>query len=127
MVSVEIKQIKVRGRTIDTYVPVIEQSKDESIIVQNDAYTIKELFQRHLAGNQITAGTNVDSGNGAATFEEMSPLDYLEGDLTDLDTINGYIEDYQNRVKQQKQEYYDKQQRAKQQAQQQANTQEGDK
>lgn len=125
MVSVEIKHIKVRGRTIDTYVPIIEQSKDESIIVQGDAYTIKELFQRHLAGNQITAGTNVDSGNGAQSFDEMSPLDYLDGDLTDLDTINCYIEDYQNRVKQQKQDYYDKQQRAK--AQQQTDTQEGDK
>lgn len=125
MVSVEIKQIKVRGRTIDTYVPIIEQSKDESIIVQDDAYTIRELFKRHLAGNQITAGTNLDSGSGARTFDEMSPLDYLDGDLTDLDIINGYIEDYQNRVKQQKNDYYDKQQRAK--AQQQADTQEGDK
>ena len=124
MVSVEIKQIKVRGRTIDTYVPLIEQKKEESIITQGDAYTIKELFQRHLAGNQITSGTNVDSGNGAQSFDEMSPLDYLDGDLTDLDAINGYIEDYQNRVKQQKQDYYDKQQqRAK--AQQQTDTQEG--
>lgn len=124
MVSVEVRQIKVRGRTIDMYVPVIEQTKDESIITQNDAYTIKELFQRHLAGNQITSGTNVDSGNGAVSFNEMSPLDYLEGDLTDIDTINGYIRDYQTRVKQQKQDYYDKQQRAK--AQQQTDTQKGD-
>lgn len=126
MVSVEVRQIKVRGRTIDTYVPIIDQSKDESIITQNDAYTIKELFQRHLAGNQITAGTNVDSGNGAQSFDEMSPLDYLDGDLTDIDTINGYIRDYQTRVKKQKQYYYDKQQQSKQ-AQQSGNTQEGDK
>ena len=127
MISVEIKQIKVRGRTINTYVPILEQSKDESIITQGDAYTIKELFQRHAAGNQITSGHNADTGNGARSFAEMSPLDYLDGDLTDVDTINNYIEDYQNRVKQQKQDYYDKQQRAKQQAQQQTDTQEGDK
>lgn len=124
MVSVEVKQIKVRGRTIDTYIPVIEQKKEESIITQGDAYTIKELFQRHLAGNQITSGTNVDSGNGAQSFEEMSPLDYLDGDLTDVDVINGYIRDYQNRVEQQKRDYYDKQQQ-RAQAQQSANTQEG--
>lgn len=109
MVEVEVKQVKHRGRVIEYYHPIIVQKKEESIIVQGDAYTIKELFQRHVAGNQITSGVNVDSGNGAQDFSELSPLDFLEGDLTDIDTVNSYVKDYTKRHTEYKQSLKQKQ------------------
>lgn len=99
MVEVIKEVITVRGRTVSTYSPVIVQKRSDSIITQNDAYTIKELFQRHMAGNQITCSKNEDSGNGATCFEEMNVLDYLDRDLTDLDVISDYVKDYKKRYK----------------------------
>ena len=99
MVQVECVDFYVRGRKYTRFKPVYSQKKEDSIVVQNDAYTIKDLFNRHMAGNLITTNTLEDTGNGASDFSELSPLDFLEGDLTDIDTVNNYIKDYQSRYK----------------------------
>lgn len=87
----------VKGKNFNYFLPHYGLTRDDSVITQNDAYGVKELFERHAAGNAITCQEWQDIGNGAQDFTELSPLDNLDGDLTDIDTIKSYIDDYKER------------------------------
>ena len=102
----------VKGKKFNFVLPRYGLTRDDSVITQNDSYGVKELFQRHAAGNAITCQEWKDIGNGARDFSEISPLDRLDGDLTDIDTIQSYIEDYKGRKT--KHEEYVKQLKAQQ-------------
>lgn len=106
------ESFKVHGRIYKRKFCRFNRRRSESCITQSDAYTVKELFQRHAAGNMITCNEYHDNGNGARDFNEMTVLDTrLEGDLTDIDVIESYIRDYKERkFNHQKQQQNGKQQ-----------------
>lgn len=103
--EVQVKgECRVRGFTIPIKRVVFNQKREDTKITQNDAYTVKELFQRYASGNLITAKQNQDVGTGAKDFSELCPLHFLDGDLTDQDTIINYINDYKERYGRAKQQ-----------------------
>lgn len=83
----------------------IKYDKSTCKVVPGQAYTIKELFQRHLAGGSLPISQHKDIGTGVDSFDEFTQLDYLEGDLTDLDTIHEYRKDYEKRLTKMRQEH----------------------
>lgn len=115
LMEVIVEYEKIRGKLRERRRILYGVKREDSCITQNDAYGIKELFERHAAGNIITAQEWKDTGNGAQDFSEMSPLDKLDGDLTDIDIIESYITDYNNRYKQAKENGKQKQQKPEEQ------------
>lgn len=76
-----------------------EKNELPSLTVQGDAYTVKQLLEKHVQGIMPPVGLDPLYDHEEPSFEDDTTLRNPDLDLTDIDKIKDKIEDVQRRTK----------------------------